>query len=628
MSNYAADTAEGRAAAIKKSGSLEAAVKGNLMRQFQDITVSEALVLGLLNQGVSKYIGIFGHGSTDIGNMLSIYEQQGLVKFFNVRSEVEAAHCVSALKWQYGETAAVVTSIGPGALNAMTGSLVASSNGLGVYHIYGDETTHAEGQNMQQIPKYEQASYLSMAKTMAAGYQISTPESIFTALKRGAAQVFNPIFAGPFYFLMSMNVQPAFIPECNLLELPQKPYFPPVRAEDDAIFEKTAALIKQAKSITIKFGGGAAHCGAEIEELAELIDAVIVSGAKMSGVVPYSAKRHMSVGGSKGTLCGNHAMNNADLVIAIGARYVCQWDCSGTAWKRVKNVVAFNADPYYSSFYNCSVSIVGDAKLNLQTLIEQLKARGFSPNQRDSNWLSENIANKQRWEQEKQRRLESPVLYSETWGREVLTYPAAIHTVCKFARENGDVTYFDAGDTQACGFQVVEDEAPGKTFSDTGASFMGFAASALLSSGVADNPEYGFAISGDGSFTMNPQILFDGIEHNAKGCLVILDNRAMYAISALQKAQYGKAFKTNDSVSIDYVALAESVKGVLGLHGGYSIEELNDALARAREHDGLSLIHVPLYSGDHELGGLGAYGDWNIGNWCEEVQKEKHRIGL
>ena len=51
---------------------------------------------------------------------------------------------------------AVVTSIGPGAMQAFAGSLAAASNGVGVYHIYGDETTFGEGYNMQQVRRSEQ----------------------------------------------------------------------------------------------------------------------------------------------------------------------------------------------------------------------------------------------------------------------------------------------------------------------------------------------------------------------------------------------------------------------------------------------------------------------------------------
>ena len=60
-------------------------------------------MLGLLKQGVRKYFAIFGHGSTDLGNVLRIYEEEGVTRTINCRNEVEMAHAATALRWQYGE---------------------------------------------------------------------------------------------------------------------------------------------------------------------------------------------------------------------------------------------------------------------------------------------------------------------------------------------------------------------------------------------------------------------------------------------------------------------------------------------------------------------------------------------
>ena len=149
---------------------------------------------------------------------------------------------------------------------------------------------------------------------------------------------------------------------------------------------------------------------------------------------------------------------------------------------------------------------------------------------------------------------------------------------------------------------------------------MGFAVSALLASAVADNPRYGVAFAGDGSFMMNPQILIDGVEHGVKGMIVLFDNRRMAAITGLQQAQYEQEFKTNDSVPVDYVQMASSVEGLKAVFGGYDADSLKAALEEAASHDGLSLVHVPVYAGDDPIGGMGAYGSWNVGNWVEDVQ--------
>jgi 3D-(3,5/4)-trihydroxycyclohexane-1,2-dione acylhydrolase (decyclizing) len=119
---------------------------------------------------------------------------------------------------------------------------------------------------------------------------------------------------------------------------------------------------------------------------------------------------------------------------------------------------------------------------------------------------------------------------------------------------------------------------------------------------------------------MNPQILIDAVEYGAKGMIVLFDNRRMAAITGLQIAQYGHGFRTGDSVPVDYVQLAGAVEGVLALSGGDNHASLKHALEKAHAHDGLSLVHVPVYCGDDPLGGMGAYGSWNVGNWCADVQ--------
>jgi 3D-(3,5/4)-trihydroxycyclohexane-1,2-dione acylhydrolase (decyclizing) len=615
-----------RAEALVRHKNISKAVSSGDMKQFQDITVSEAIVLGLLRQGVTKYTGVFGHGTTDIGEVLRIYETHGLVKMLNVRHETAAAHTATALKAITGETSAVITSIGPGALHAFSGALCSASNGIGVYHIYGDESTHGEGFNMQQIPKNEQGLFLKLCSVMGNAYSIYEPWSVVAALRSGASSIGAESFGIPFFLLAPMNVQPALLLNFNLLELPAAVFPKKLFDSDKSTFDKSVELIKNSKQVTIKIGQGAKGYGKEILELARLSDSAIVAGPNATGVIPYSEPRYMTVGGSKGSISGNFAMNEADLIIVIGARSVCQWDSSGTAWKNAENIININSNPEHAAHYNNSISIVGDAGENIRQLIIELLKTGLKEKGMDSVWTKAFQKKKKEWESFKNARFDCEPLADVKWKRNVLTQPVAIRTACRFADSIGAVKIFDAGDIQANGFQIVEDEREGQTFTDTGSSYMGFASSAVLVSALCDC--YPIAFCGDGSFMMNPQILIDAVEHKAKGCIIIFDNRRMAAISGLQKAQYGYDYKTDDSVEVDYIAMAKSVKGVNALFGGWDADEFQKALKSAAEYKGLSVIHIPVYSGDDELSGMGVFGDWNVGNWCERVQENHHRLGL
>lgn len=594
------------------SGGIDRLRKGG---QVLEVTLSEALVIGLLKQGVSTYFAIFGHGSTDLGEVLRIYTEAGVTKVINCRNEVEMAHAATAHAWVYGQTPAVVTSIGPGALQAMAGSLAAASNGVGVYHIYGDETTWGEGYNMQQVPKPEQELFGRITALMGQSYVLHTPEALRDCLRRGTACVHHPYRAGPFYILAPINTQPARM-GLNLDTLPDRLALPAMAPAEDGALKRAADLLARHDRVAIKAGGGArAHAGA-VRRLAEHLGAAVVLSPGSTGVLPDDHPQNMLVGGSKGSISGNHAMENADLVIMIGSRAVCQADCSGIGWPKARAVININGDVSDVSHYANTEMLPGD----ITAVAERLIAAAAPAPRKD--WLRACTAKKAEWVRFRDSRCSVAPMQDAVWGRPVLTQPAAIHRVARFAAGIDAVKFFDAGDVQANGFQVVEDSAPFQTFTETGASYMGFAVSALLGASGVENPRYGVAFTGDGSFMMNPQILIDAVEHGVRGMIALFDNRRMAAITGLQLAQYGQEFRTNDGVAVDYVAMAGSVSGVLALHGGHSATELDAALARAHAHDGLSVIHIPVYGGADPEGGMGAYGRWNVGNWVEDVQRD------
>ena len=605
-----------RARAISKAGGVEQAL-GNGLPKLAEMTLSEAIVLGLLKQGVRKYFAIFGHGSTDLGNILRIYEEEGATRTINCRNEVEMAHAATALRWQYGELSAVVTSIGPGAMQAFAGSLASASNGVGVYHIYGDETTFGEGYNMQQVPKEEQGLFGRMTAVMAQSYVLHTPEGLRDALRRGALCVNHHYRAGPFYLLLPLNTQPATV-TVNLAALPSRPVLPKLAPADDDAIDRAAAMIAKSGKVAIKAGGGTRGHDAAVRRLAEAAGAAVVLSPGSTGVLPDAHAQNMHVGGSKGSISGNFAMAETELLIVMGSRAVCQADCSGIGYKNAQAVININGDLADALHYNKTVALIGDISAVANRLAAKLEAAGAAKSK--SAWLKTCAVKKTEWAAYKRKRFECAPLRDEVWQKPVLPQPAAIKIVADFAKEIGAAKFFDAGDVQANGFQIVEDEKTGDTFTEAGASYMGFAASALLASALADNPRYGIAFSGDGSFMMNPQILIDAIEHRAQGMIVIFDNRRMAAITGLQLAQYKTEFRTNDHVAVDYQKLASSVSGVLAVSGGVDAKSLRAALKIAHGHNGLSVVHVPVYYGPDELGGLGAWGEWNVGNWCDDVQ--------
>ncbi|MCC6157728.1 MAG: thiamine pyrophosphate-binding protein [Deltaproteobacteria bacterium] len=617
-----------RAFAISRAGGLDAAISSGAIPVRIDATLAELIVLGLLRQNVSRYVTVLGHGSTELGEVLRIYESAGLLRTFGVRSEVEASHAAAALRWVTGEKAAVVTSIGPGALQALAASIAPASDGLGVWYLFGDETTQDEGPNMQQIPREEQGLFTRLCATMGDAYSLHTPWALATALRRGLARVDDPHSPGPFYLLMPLNTQPAELRGFHLDELPCGA--PPKlgASQDEVAYGEAVSVLRTASRVTLKIGAGARFAGDSIARFLDLTHAVAALSPRSTGAIAFAHPRNMQVGGSKGSISGNFAMEQADLVVVLGSRAVCQSDCSRTGYLNARHVININTDARAAMHYSRTTALVGDAGPTLDRLCDLLEADPIPRTQERAAWLDACAARRAEWEAFKRARYDAPTLHDGVWNEPVLTQPAAIKLITDLARERGAITFFDAGDVQANGFQLVEDDRPGRTFTETGASYMGFATSALLATALSKKVPYSIVLTGDGSFTMNPQALSDGVQHGARGCVVVLDNRRMAAISGLQWAQYGHDHATNDRVAVDYVAWGAAIGGVRAIFGGKTPDELRRALDEAFAFDGVSLVHVPVYCGANELGGLGAFGRWNVGNWVEDTQRLRHELGL
>jgi 3D-(3,5/4)-trihydroxycyclohexane-1,2-dione acylhydrolase (decyclizing) len=612
-----------RARAISAAQGLTGALSNGRLDSRVNVTVSEGVVLGLLKQGVRKFFGVLGHGNTDIGEILRIYAEEGVLRFLQCRNEVAMAHAATALAWIYRETPAVLTSIGPGSLQAYAGSLAAASNGVGVYHLYGDETTHGEGYNMQQVVGSRQGEFGRLTDILGRSYVLHTPEALRDALRRGTQTVHKPYFAGPFFLCLPINIQPKIIRNFNLEALPERLAVSPVAPSNPDVFQEAADIIRGAARIVIKAGGGSRHSADSVRRLAERIGAAVVLSPNSTGVLPDDHPLNMHVGGSKGSISGNFAMEEAELLIVAGSRAVCQSDCSGVGYPKVRNVININADLADSTHYNRTTALVGDLSAIIGRLLEALgNVQRVEPAALASSaWRSACAEKKAEWTTLRQARTHSAPMLDPAWGREVMTQPSALAIVQAFACRANALKVFDAGDVQANGFQINADATPFETVTESGASYMGFAASSLLAAAAADAPRYMIAFCGDGSFMMNPQILIDAVVHRVRGMIVVFDNRRMGAISSLQQAQYGHDFGTNDHVEVDYVALANSVRGVKGVFGGYGASELERALDEAYAHQGLSVVHVPVYWGDEPEAGMGAYGRWNVGPWVHDVER-------
>ncbi|MCB0114676.1 MAG: AAA family ATPase, partial [Caldilineaceae bacterium] len=158
----------------------------------------------------------------------------------------------------------------------------AASNGVGVYHIYGDETTQGEGYNMQQVPKEQQGLFGQITALMGQSYVLHTPGALRDCMRRGTACVHHPYKAGPFYLLLPLNTQPEMT-SVNLDTLPARTALPAMAAATPVAYAAAVEKIAGARRIVIKAGGGTRGHGDAVRRLAERIGAAVVLSPGSTG---------------------------------------------------------------------------------------------------------------------------------------------------------------------------------------------------------------------------------------------------------------------------------------------------------------------------------------------------------
>lgn len=629
-----------RARAIKGEtgccGVRRAVLEGRLER-YQDVSVCEALLLGLIEQDVRNFFVLLGHGSTPLGEVLRVYAQMGVIEVRAVHNEGEAAHAATAARLLGAKKVGVVCSIGPGAMHAMAASLSASANGVGVWHIYGDVGSEGEGLFLQQLPDARESAYAEAADHFGSAYRVATPWSVLRALEKGLIVTEHPVRAKPYFVLLALDVQEEMLRSVDLAGLPCAEAPMSLGPAPYGAIESAVDTLMAAERIAVKIGGGALRCGrAALLSFLDTFGGVAVPTPRALGLVPYSHQRYAGVGGSKGTPPGNYAMEHADCLVVVGSRPVCQADMSRTGYPRVERVVNINGDPDVAMHYRNTSPLIGDIEPTLRMLVESAEVR--TPREvrarraaADRKWLAEVGSVKEQWQRVKRDLVEQGPVFDSFWGRSVLTEVEAIWGVQVICKSLGVPIVYDAGDVQANGFQVAEDEEPWQTLTETGASFMGFAPSAVLATAIPGCCERVVALCGDGSLMMYPQILLDGVEHGARGVIVVVDNASQGAIASLQLEQYGSIFATTRRTKVDFTEFSAVVPGLRTAGPVFTSSDLQKAVKEGCSEDALMVIHVPVTTwakGDASKGSVGSFGRWNVGPWCTEVRETARRSNV
>ena len=578
------------------------------------LTMAQALVRFLAEQYVERdgqeqrffagCFGIFGHGNV-AGMGQALQQYAGELTYYQARNEQAMVHAASAYARQKNRLGAFActSSIGPGATNMLTGAALATINRLPVLLLPGDVfATRAPDPVLQQLedPQDGTLSVNDCFRPVSKYWdRIERPEQIVPAALAAMRVLTNQVETGAVTLSLPQDVQAEAydFPE----EFFEKRVWRISRPLPDGVdLEEAAALIREARQPMIVAGGGTIYSEAT-EALRRFVEQTGIPVAETQagkGSMAYDHALALGAVGVTGTFAANRAAKEADVVIGVGTRWADFTTASKTAFQnpgvRFVNINIADLDATKHS----GVRLVGDARVTVEALSETLSGYEVPAEYREQ---SEEAARE--WDREVER------LYALEPDGPLPAQSVVIGAVNTFS-EDEDVVVCAAGSMPGDLHKLWRTRDPKGYHVEYGYSCMGYEIAGGLGVKMADPSREVYVMCGDGSYLMMNSEIVTSIQEGYKLTIVLVDNSGFSSIGALSRSAGSQGFGTqyryrkNGSIGLDTeedsgdvlpVDLASSAES-LGAQviRTQSIQELKDALARAKEVEKTTVIYVPV----------------------------------
>jgi len=498
------------------------------------LTGGQIIAESLIGEGVPYAIAIPGHGNLALCDAFIGRDE---IELLPCMQEMAGVHMADGYYRATGRPLAVLTSIGPGAINTAIGVANAFVDSVPVLVITGSAHTYMRGKGLlQEIERGHDANFARMLEPVVKRYWTPHSPAQLPGIMRRAFNLMMSGRRGPVLIDLPMDVQA----ESADVELFGHTVHHPtgeVHGDPRAI-EEAAELLAEARRPVILVGGGVRAAGAEHEllHLAEVLGAAVVTTLMGKGSFPEDHPLSAWLGGSKGTTVGNNTTQKADVILAVGARFADETASSyrhgSTFAIPPTKLIHIDVDAQeIGKNYPVEVGIVADAKWAMAALAEILEDRIGGRDFHDLPRVKALQKERDKWlgrVGKLQRSTRVPVTISRALMeiREALPPDACVVT--------------SSGNAQAQLLQEFPFTMSGTCVSAGGFSTMGFALPAAIGIKIARPERHVAAIVGDGDFMMTMQEMATAVQVGAKVVAIVLNNSGWIAIKDLQMAAFGK----------------------------------------------------------------------------------------
>jgi acetolactate synthase-1/2/3 large subunit len=472
------------------------------------------------------------------------------VRHILTRHEQGAVHMAEGYARATGRAGVVLVTSGPGGTNIITGLTDAFMDSTPVVVFTGQVPTGVIGNDA-----FQEADIVGMTRSCTKHNYLVRDVRDLARTIREAFHIATTGRPGPVLVDIPKDVSQA---QCDFeypTQINLRGYKPTIHGHAGQL-RRAAEMIAAAKRPVLYTGGGVVHSGAaeELRQLAELTATPVTNTLMGLGGFPGRHELWLGMLGMHGTVTANTAMDEADLVIAVGARFDDR--VTGNLEEFCANAKFIHIDIDPSSIgknVRVDVPIVGDVKACLRRLLEELR-----PLQKD--WRSDHrewLAQVAEWQ------IKYPLQYTQEPDGELM--PQFVCEQIYEVTQGKAIITTEVGQHQMWAAQYYHCARPRQFITSGGLGTMGYGFPAALGAQIACPNEVVIDIAGDGSFQMNVQELATAVQYNLPVIVAILNNHSLGMVRQWQQFFYaGRYADTSLEVSPDYVKLADAY-GAVGL---------------------------------------------------------------
>ena len=504
------------------------------------MTGAQCLIKALEDVGVDTIFGYPGGQAIDIYNAL--YDSKKLHHIL-VRHEQGAAHAADGYARATGKVGTVIVTSGPGATNTVTGISTAYMDSIPMVVITGQVATSSLGSDAFQESDMTGITMPIVKHSYLVHDPKDLPEIIAEAYYIASTGRPGPVVIDvPGNVSKAQNV-PYHFPE----EVKLESYKPTYKGNSKQVKSAVRALEKAERPI-IYAGGGilSSNASAELLDLAETLQIPVVVSLIGKSCMPEDNPLCLGMPGMHGSRAANAALQNSDLIFAVGTRFADRVTGRLSAFAPDAKVIHVDIDPAeIGKNRNADIPVVGDAKLVLAAINEQLHKDQAQPV--DAEWVAKIDA----------IRRESPFYYEK---RDDAIQPEyALELLDKLTKGKDTIFTTEVGQHQMWAAQYLHCTRPRTFLSSGGAGTMGFGFPAAIGAQEGCPDSLVVCVAGDGSLQMNIQEMATAYEAGTPVKVLLLNNSALGMVHQWQDLFYSKRYsQTVFTGNPDFVKLAQA----------------------------------------------------------------------